>query len=204
MPRLSQTMQTWLECPDPPPTITLGEILTVAGESSFGVLLAILSFPSALPLPAPGYSTPFGILIVILAGQWLWGSPTPWLPPRLLRTEVKWETWIGILKAGIPWLHRLERLTSPRWLGVTRRGHPVLAVLVVLMGLSMILPIPGTNTVPALGVFLIGVGLIEADGVVCVLGSLVAVVGGILSLSILSALWFGGTSLMEWVKGIWP
>ncbi|MEN9219266.1 MAG: exopolysaccharide biosynthesis protein, partial [Thermostichales cyanobacterium GMQP_bins_62] len=171
MPRLSQTCQAWLDRPDPPATVTLGEILQTTGESSFGLLLAILSFPSALPLPAPGYSTPFGVLIVLLALQWLGGSSTPWLPPRFLKREISWETWVKILAAGIPWLRRLERLTGPRWPVVTRRGHWVLGLLVLLMGISMILPIPGTNTVPALGVFLIGLGLIEADGVICALGS---------------------------------
>ncbi|MEN9220582.1 MAG: exopolysaccharide biosynthesis protein, partial [Thermostichales cyanobacterium GMQP_bins_62] len=72
--------------------------------------------------------------------------------------------------------------------------------LVLLMGISMILPIPGTNTVPALGVFLIGLGLIEADGVICALGALVALLGGTLTVSILYGLWFGGTSLLEWLQ----
>lgn len=68
------------------------------------------------------------------------------------------------------------------------------------MGLSMTIPIPGTNTIPAMGVFLIGFGLIETDGVICLVGAIVALLGGTLTLSILFALWFGGMNALEWLK----
>ncbi|GAB4214291.1 MAG: exopolysaccharide biosynthesis protein [Synechococcales cyanobacterium] len=202
--RLSVLFQEWLSQDPPPPRVSLGDILQLAGERSFGVFLAILAFPSALPLPAPGYSTPFGLFIVIVAVQWLVGAHTPWLPARIVNASVSWEQFQSLLKVGIPWLKRLERLTRPRFtVVVTQRVcHWLLGSLVVLMGISMIIPIPGTNTVPAMGVFLMGFGLIEEDGLVCVAGSLVALIGATLTTSILLALWFGGTNLLDWLKSL--
>jgi len=200
MPRLSVKFQDWLAQAEPPETVTLREILQLTGESSWGMVLVLLSFPSALPLPAPGYSTPFGLLIVWVAAQWLTGAALPWLPERFLQWRLSWGQLHQLVQAGIPWLRRLERLTRPRWLVVTRRGHWLLGWLVGLMGLSMAIPVPGTNTIPAMGVFLIGFGLIETDGVICLVGALVALLGGILTVSILTALWLGGTSLMDWLK----
>ncbi|MEO0888190.1 MAG: exopolysaccharide biosynthesis protein, partial [Cyanobacteria bacterium J06648_10] len=49
--------------------VTLNEILEIAGERTFGFLFVLLSLPSALPIPAPGYSTPFGIVMFLLAVQ---------------------------------------------------------------------------------------------------------------------------------------
>ena len=43
--------------------IKLIDILELAGERVFGFLFVILALPSALPVPAPGYSIPFGILV---------------------------------------------------------------------------------------------------------------------------------------------
>jgi len=65
-----------------------GEVFERIGDRGFGVLLIILSLPSALPVPAPGYSTPFGILIAVLALQMIAGRTTPWLPERAARTKL--------------------------------------------------------------------------------------------------------------------
>ncbi len=200
MPRLSEKLQDWITQPEPPAAVTVRDILAFTGESSWGMVLALLSFPSALPLPAPGYSTPFGLLIMVVAAQWLTGATIPWLPARFLRQRLSWGQFCQLVQAGLPWLRRLERLTRPRWPGVTKRGHWLLGWLVGLMGLSMAIPIPGTNTIPAMGVFLIGFGLIEADGVICLGGALVALLGGTLTVSILTALWLGGTNLLDWLK----
>ena len=37
---------------------TLGELSEAFGEKGFGMLLLLLAFPAALPIPAPGYATP--------------------------------------------------------------------------------------------------------------------------------------------------
>jgi hypothetical protein len=59
---------------------TLGELRTALWDRGFGLSMLLLSLPSALPVPAPGYSTPFGIALVGLAAQMMMGRPTPWLP----------------------------------------------------------------------------------------------------------------------------
>ena len=60
--------------------VTLNEILEIAGERTFGFLFVLLSLPSALPIPAPGYSTPFGIVMFLLAAQLIVGREQLWLP----------------------------------------------------------------------------------------------------------------------------
>ncbi|MBT5692093.1 MAG: exopolysaccharide biosynthesis protein, partial [Opitutae bacterium] len=42
-------------------------------EKGFGILLMMFALPSALPVPAPGYSIPFGIILALLAGQLILG-----------------------------------------------------------------------------------------------------------------------------------
>ena len=41
---------------------TIGAILDLIADRGFGLILLILALPAALPLPAPGYATPFGIM----------------------------------------------------------------------------------------------------------------------------------------------
>lgn len=182
-------------------TIQVKQILELAGERSFGLFLVILSFPSALPIPAPGYSTPLGFLIFLLAAQLAAGRTTPWLPKWVLQHSIPRKHFQKIVQAGIPWLQRIENISRPRWTSLcrTRVGQGLLGVLTGLMGISMIIPIPGTNTLPAIGVFVTGFGLMEEDGILCSLGSLICVAGGLLTTSILVGLWLGGTTLLDWL-----
>lgn len=62
---------------------SIGEIVDTVGEKGFGLTLMVLSLPSALPVPAPGYSTPFGIVIGLIALQMMLGRQTLWVPERL-------------------------------------------------------------------------------------------------------------------------
>lgn len=182
--------------------ICIEEILKLAGERSFGLFLAVLSFPSALPLPAPGYSTPFGAVILLLALQMLAGRATPWLPPWVLRTSIERKQLQKWVQAGIPWLQRIEQVARPRWKQVctSRLGQVWLGTWIGLMGISMIIPLPGTNTLPAMGVFVTAFGLLEEDGILCSLGSLLCVAAGLLTTSILLSLGLGGKTLLDWLR----
>ncbi|WP_457474554.1 exopolysaccharide biosynthesis protein [Thermostichus sp. MS-CIW-40] len=209
MARLSQELARLSCLPDSPEqpklppegSICIEDILELAGERSFGFFLAVLSFPSALPLPAPGYSTPFGVFIVLLALQLVAGRTTPWLPKWVLQTSVERKQFQKWAQAGIPWLQRIEKIARPRWrqLCTTRLGQVWLGTWIGLMGISMIIPVPGTNTLPAMGVFVTAFGLLEEDGILCSLGSLICVAGGLLTTSILIGLWWGGTTLLDWL-----
>ncbi len=187
--------------------ITLPEILSLAGERIFGFLFVLLSLPSALPVPAPGYSVPFGVAIFLLALQLLAGAKTPWLPNWFANHPLELKTVQGILRKGIPWLQRIEAISRPRLLPICTSfpGRIAIGVLISLMGVSMMIPIPGTNTLPAMGIFISGFGLMEDDGAITLAGLVVCVLGGTLTLSILLALAFGGSSLLDllktWVKG---
>jgi hypothetical protein len=209
MARLSQELARLSCLPDSPEqpklppegSICIEDILELAGERSFGFFLAVLSFPSALPLPAPGYSTPFGVFIVLLALQLVAGRTTPWLPKWVLQTSIERKHFQKWVQAGIPWLQRIEKIARPRWkqLCTTRLGQVWLGTWIGLMGISMIIPVPGTNTLPAMGVFVTAFGLLEEDGILCSLGSLICVAGGLLTTSILIGLWLGGTTLLDWL-----
>jgi len=183
--------------------VTLADILQLAGERTFGVLLVVLSLPSALPIPAPGYSTPFGIVLLILGVQLMLGATAPWLPPRLLARAMPRTHVQNILRRALPWLRRIELISRPRLrlICTSRGGRLLLGAAVSLMAISMILPIPGTNTLPAMGIFITGFGLLDDDGLISLAGLVVCLMGLALTTSILVALMWGGSSLLDLLKG---
>jgi hypothetical protein len=200
--RLSVELQRYFLDEPSSEQVTLDDILTLAGERIFGFLFVLLALPSALPVPAPGYSIPFGILLLILAVQLLNGATIPWVPLQFRKRSLSLTQVQGVVKAGIPWLRRIEAISRPRLTVICTSlpGRLVIGLAISLMAISMMIPIPGTNTLPAIGIFVTGFGLLDDDGAISLGGLVLCVMGGLLSLSILLALWLGGTSVIEQLR----
>ncbi|MBD0363551.1 MAG: exopolysaccharide biosynthesis protein [Coleofasciculus sp. C3-bin4] len=203
MAKLSVELQRYFFEEERPQKVTLTEVLQLAGERIFGFLFVILALPSALPVPAPGYSTPFGLVLFLLAVQLIAGAKLPWLPQKISSQPIEIKQVQGVVKAGIPWLRRIELLSRPRlsYICTSLPGRVTIGIAIALMGISMMIPIPGTNTLPAMGIFVTGFGLMEDDGAISLGGLVLCLMGGILSASILIALFVGGTSLLDLIKG---
>ncbi len=202
MAKLSVELQRFFFEEKRAPKVTLAEIMELAGERVFGFLFVILALPSALPIPAPGYSIPFGILLFSLAVQLIAGASIPWLPQRWLNRRISSDKVQGFVKAGVPWLQKIELISRPRltYICTSLAGKVIIGCAIALMAISMMIPIPGTNTLPAMGIFVTGFGLLDDDGAISLTGLVLCLMGGIISISILLAIWLGGSSLLDLLK----
>ncbi|MEM9276151.1 MAG: exopolysaccharide biosynthesis protein [Cyanobacteria bacterium P01_F01_bin.143] len=187
MAKLSVELNRYFFEEDRDSQVTLEDILSLAGERIFGFLFVILALPSALPVPAPGYSVPFGIAMFVLACQLILGHQRPWLPAKMMKGSMKLETVQGFVSKGIPWLQRVEKLTKPRfaYLCTSLPGRILLGSAIALMAISMMIPLPLTNTIPAIGIFVTAFGLLEDDGLISIFGLFICSVGFTITSSIL-------------------
>lgn len=186
---LSTQLQDLLDGLDGQDT-TLGAISDAIGERGFGLLLMLLALPAALPVPAPGYATPFGLLMIGLGFQMLRGRHQPILPAAARRRTIRYKTFaLTVRSAGFP-LRVAEFLVRPR-LGILARNRAMVALVgavIMFLACFMVLPIPLTNTAPSFAIFLLACGLLEKDGLLLLGGLLAApVAAGIAVL----ALYFG-------------
>ncbi len=174
---LSTTLRDLIARDESGAGVSFANVFQRIGDRGFGLLLMILSLPSALPIPAAGYSTPFGILLAILALQMIFGRKTPWLPVWAGKHKLSGGFVEKMIGMSAKFFRYLEIFIRPRmrWVG-SRVGLPIMGVLVLIMACLMILPIPLTNTFPAFVIFLIGVGLTEEDGLFCLGASALAAV----------------------------
>ena len=115
MARLSAELHRFFFETEQPSTVTLVDILGIAQERVFGFLFVLLALPSALPVPAPGYSIPFGVVLFLLAMQLITGAQRPWVPRRFAKHPLQLQQVQGILRKGLPWLKRIEAITRPRY-----------------------------------------------------------------------------------------
>lgn len=188
------------EAATPGDEVTLEEILALSGERTFGFLFVILSLPSALPIPAPGYSIPFGIVMGLLAVQLLKGSEQPWLPEKWRSKGFDREKVKGFIKGGLPWLKRIEAISRPRLTGVCTSplGRLVIGLAILLMSTCMMIPIPGTNTLPAIGIFVTGFGLLDDDGAISLAGLTICAI----ALGLVSSIFILGAEVVDRGKDV--
>ncbi len=178
--------------------VTLNELLTLGGERTFGFLFVLLSLPSALPVPAPGYSIPFGIVMLLLAVQLIIGRKKPWLPEDWLSKGFERTKVAGFITKGLPWLQKIEAVSRPRLsiICTSPVGRLILGIAIALMSIAMMIPIPGTNTVPAIGIFVIGFGLLDDDGAISLAGLTICT----LAVGLVGSIIFFGAEAVDGIK----
>ena len=98
------------------------------------------------------------------------------------------ERFRRIVERATPWLERFEAIARPRFLGgPTERSGRLLGAFLLLLGATVMVPLPMTNAFPSLGVVVIAIGLLERDGIIVCLG----IVVGVLALAAMLAFWAG-------------
>jgi hypothetical protein len=175
----SDELETWLEGDEPK---TLGALNDVFDERSFAVAITLLMFPSALPIPTGGVTHILEAVTLLLAVQMIAGRDEIWLPKRWQQRE------LGASMTGkaIPFVIRrvrtFERFSRGRLQHLFDQGWflRLLGLVIVVFTLGTILapPFSGLDTLPALGVVLIGLSIILRDFAFVVVGGVVGT-GGI-------------------------
>ena len=182
--------------------LRLGDIVTALGDRGYGILIFILALPNVLPLYIPGLSALFGIPLALIALQMMLGLPRPWLPQALLRRPVRRQEFAKITNRILPWLLRLERLLKPRLPALTSVwAERAIGLLALVLALMLALPIPFTGIPLGAALALMGIGLLERDGLVLMAG----VAGGALAVAYSGlatfAAWEAVVAFVGWLLG---
>lgn len=159
--------------------VRLGEIVDRFGVRAFGILIVLGTLPAFLPTPV-GAGALAAPLVGVVGLQMLAGMSRPWLPRWLRDKGIRRESiarFVARLGGG---LARLERLCRPRWVGLFERTPARLTgLLAILQALLLALPIPLTNYPMAFVLLLLGIALIEDDGVALALAWLLVAVSAL-------------------------
>jgi hypothetical protein len=151
--------------------VRVGDIVDSLHERGFGFLLVLLALPTLIPILPPGTAAFIGFLYMVGAIQMMWSPDRPWLPKRVANYHLSARVVEGLRHQGVGLLRRIERLSRPRW---TPFSDAVLvrlvAVVVLAMGLVLLLPLPFLNTLPALSMIVVGIGLMNRDGIFILAG----------------------------------
>jgi hypothetical protein len=170
---------------------TLGSLIELFEEKSFALLFVLLLGVPALPLPTGGATHVFEIIAVLLAGQLIAGREQIWLPERWRRLELAGPRQQRFIAGLMKMIRRLERLSKPRlsFLFDHRLSNVVFGLLVIggCLGAFLAPPFTGLDTLPALGVVLISLGVLLEDFLVVAVGLVVGAAGVVLEIVLGSA-----------------
>ena len=161
----------------PPEGVTLVEILDLVGKDSLLLLTGFLTLVFLIPVSIPGVSTLFGAAILLLGISRLFGRNL-WLPKSFGNRIVSTDKLRAALKRALVWFHRLERMSRPHRLKrLTSDGlMEILNNCALILGAILLMApfglIPFSNTLPALAILFLAIGLLQRDGVCILLGYL--------------------------------
>ncbi len=168
--------------------VTIADILDALDARAFGLATLIFSIPSIVPMP-PGVPTVVGVALFIVSIQMVIGRHELWLPGFLSKRSFSRPALVKAFEKIAPRLEAIEKIARPRLLALTGKMATVLIGLVVLfMAIILILPLPpGGNFPPALACAVLGMGLVERDGVIVLFG-LIASIAATAAVSVVTVL----------------
>jgi len=162
--------------------ISVDAIMAALRDRAYALLVVLLGLPNCLPMPPP-IPLVCGFVLAFIGIQMLAGRAVPWLPKALLRKSIGKPELSRAVSRALPVLIRLERFSRPR---LTMLGGTLaiflLGLLILVLAMGLIVAAPFIGQIPlGIAVCLVGLGLVERDGLFIIAGAVVGAAGLILS-----------------------
>ncbi|MDF2964882.1 MAG: exopolysaccharide synthesis, ExoD family protein [Rickettsiaceae bacterium] len=187
----SETLST-LAKKTPDGKTRLKDIILEFHENGFALVMIFFSLPIAIPLPyPPGFTTLFGVPLILFSIQMMLGYENIKLSKRIEEYEINNSTLIMIAGKAIPILQRIEKYLKPRYsFANSVYCEQILGFISLVCAISIAIPLPLTNSIPAWGITVMSLGLLKRDGLIILLGILVSIIGNIIAFFAVMGSWY--------------
>jgi hypothetical protein len=176
--------------------VSIGWLMEQLGRRSFGLTLFVMAVIAFLP----GASMIVGLLVAWPAIQMILGHDVAVLPRLIARKQVGVDRLAWIIGIVTPRLASVERLIHPRWPTPFETTKRLTGTAMLLLGLTMISPMPFSHVVPALVIMLLALAYLEEDGIAL----LIALIAALASLAISAATVWGTVETVDWLDPARP
>jgi hypothetical protein len=189
----------------PSASLTIGQILELFHERSFGFLLLLFAIPMALPIPVPpGINILLATPLFFLTFQQMIGLHKIWLPKFITAKKVNGGDFKSMMSKALPLIRQFEHLIKPRLAFMT---HGFLSYLIGFCGvfftLFIMIPVPMTNTAPSFAIALMAIGVIMRDGLAVIAGIIFGFSWiGLLTWAFITFGTEGFDIIKEWIKSL--
>jgi hypothetical protein len=180
---------------------TIGGIFAELQERGYLLGLLLLTLPFVSPLPTMGLSAPVGVLAMV-SGVALCFSRRPWVPGFISRRQLSHDLITRLASVTTKAADRVNRCIRPRWSFMFWPGlrHGV-GIGLVSAGfvLSLPLPIPFSNSIPAVAILLLCLGTLFQDGLTVLLGHSVGIGAWAYLFAVGDVTWSVFNKIISWV-----
>ena len=184
------------------PCISLGALRDALDDRGFGVLLFIFALPNLVPVNIPLLSAVLGVPLVLLAAQLSYGRHKPWFPDWLTSQSFPREGFVAVVNRALPFLERVEKLLRPRLtVLLSWTGERLVSIAILILAVVLTLPIPFANWLPACGIAVFGLAIVEKDGVAVLVGLALGIASVIVAATVVIGLVKAFLFFLERVAG---
>jgi len=170
--------------------VSVGKILKIVGERSYGPLLLLAGLATLAPIigDIPGMPTILGVIVFLFSIQLLMGRSHFWLPKVLLNRSISGKK----LRKGVQWLESparfIDKLLKPRF-RVLVKDVAVYVIAFICLLIASVMPVmefvPFSANAAGAALTVFGLALIAKDGLFLLLaliltGGIVAIIIGII------------------------
>ncbi len=178
--------------------VSLDNLLALFGDRGTAFILFLVALPAALPVPAIGIFLLIGPPLIFLTAQQMLGRNVIWLPNWLKNKTFQTCALKDVISKAIPLTQKIEALSKPRLsLLTSKAAQTIIGLMGFIMALSVLVPIPLTNTVPSMGIALMALGTLMRDGLAVIVG---AIIGLSWVLMLVTLTFYFGTETIDVVK----
>lgn len=158
---------------------SVGELLKDFYENGLLLMILFFALPVAIPLPyPPGFTTIIGIPLILLSVQMLLGFRHVFLPKTISRYKISNNVLITISNKVVPILRWIENYIKPRYsFAQFIYCEQIIGFISLICAISVAIPLPLTNSIPALGIAVMALGLLNRDGIVILCGLIISIIG---------------------------
>ena len=156
--------------------ITIRAMVKAFGERAFGFLTLIFALICIVPLPIPGIHMLLSIPLFYLSAQQMIGRKEVWFPDKILDYKIPRKAFEDMSHKAMPWIVKVENISKPRLEFLTHRFWFCFFGAVMFYITAFIsIPLPLTNLIPAVGIVLMALGILNRDGITLLIGVAIGV-----------------------------
>jgi|SRR5690606_13351404 len=154
------------------PEISIGKIVAHIENEALLILCLVSILPFLQPIPLPGLSSILGA-VALLQGLALIFIDRPLLTKKMKSLKISHEKFEVIYRAAVKFSRFTSKMSVMKHsIIVSKVSRMICGTAIVLSAafLSLPLPIPFSNFIPALSIFFICIGLLEEDFILVLTG----------------------------------
>lgn len=160
--------------------ISINNIINIIKGGAFYLVIIIFTFPVAIPLPyPPGFPSICAVPIFLLSFQMLINRKGVILPKFIKEYKIRVSLIRMLLKKANKIFRLLSKMVKPGRLSpiVSDKFTVLYGILFITLSICILIPLPGTNFIPAVSIFICSIGILFKDGLLTLIGIVIGIIG---------------------------